>query len=485
MNDVRVPIFVVNKEKTEIRDQGRHARSRKVLHRTQIEWLYDGLERAAPQSIRYIRYSGHLAARFRSRRAGKRSTPAGATPMAPPKKSKKPKRKAKDPSKLGEKSNPHAELKAGDTEWWYTFWHKNGNAAGLSIPSDEDEAFKYFFRVSKKTFEYICSLVRQDLVSRPPSGLINIEGRLLSVEKQVAIAMRRLASGESQVSVGAAFGVGQSTVSQVTWRFIESMEERARHHLRWPDADRMEHTKTKLEAAFGLPNCCGAIDATHIIMTLPAVESSDDWCDQESNYSMFLQGVVDQELRFLDIVTGWPGSMTVSRLLKCSGFFKLCESGKRLNGPLKMSAQNSEIKEFIVGDATYPLLPWLMTPYEGKNLPASMICFNTKQKAARLLAARALSQLKGGWRILHKVMWRPDKHKLPSIILVCCLLHNIIIDTGDELNAEVALSDHHDIGYKEPSSQQVDPQGKTMREALTRHLQSSDSLYQARPEMIT
>lgn len=85
----------------------------------------------------------------------------------------------------------------------------------VSVPKDEDDAFKHFFRASKTTFSYICSLVREDLISRPPSGLINIEGRLLSVEKQVAIALRRLASGDSQVSVGAAFGVGQSTVSQV------------------------------------------------------------------------------------------------------------------------------------------------------------------------------------------------------------------------------------------------------------------------------
>ncbi|KAG6535459.1 hypothetical protein ZIOFF_000432 [Zingiber officinale] len=423
--------------------------------------------------------------------------------MAPLKKGKKLKRKPRDRSKLSEKPNPHLELKAGDTEWWYTFWHKNGSATdsadgltlgketdfrfgelvidfvhtviGHAIPSDEDEAFKYFFRVSKKTFEYICSIVREDLVSRPPSGLINIEGRLLSVEKQVAIAMRRLASGESQVSVGAAFGVGQSTVSQVTWRFIESMEERARHHLRWPDADRMEEVKTQLETAFGLPNCCGAIDATHVIMTLPAVESSDDWCDQESNYSMFLQGIVDHELRFLDVVTGFPGSMNIARLLRCSVFFKLCESGKRLNGPVKMTREKSEIHEFIVGEATYPLLPWLMTPYEGKNLPAPILDFNAKQKAARLLAARALLQLKGGWRILHKVMWRPDKHKLPSIIIVCCLLHNIIIDMGDKLNADVALLNHHDAGYRESSSQHVDPRGKTVREALTKHLHCSDS----------
>ncbi|KAG0497219.1 hypothetical protein HPP92_001667 [Vanilla planifolia] len=393
--------------------------------------------------------------------------------MAPPKKLKKAKRKAKDSSKCNSSTETRtAESQASDNDWWYSFWHKNYDS-GPDVPIEEDEAFKFFFRVSKKTFEYICNLVREDLISRPPSGLINIEGRLLSVEKQVAIALRRLASGEAQVSVGGAFGVGQSTVSQVTWRFIESMEERARHHLRWPEPERVEQIKSELEAKSGLPNCCGAIDATHIIMTLPAIESSDDWCDQESNYSMFLQVIVDHQMRFLDIVTGWPGRMTISRLLKCSGFYKLCESGKRLNGLLKVSADGAEVREFLVGNSAYPLLPWLMIPYEGKELSPPMSTFNAKHRALNLIATRALSQLKGAWRILHKVMWRPDKHKLPSIILVCCLLHNIIIDNSDELHPNVMLSSHHDAGYKEHICQQIDSHGDTMRENLCRHLHLS------------
>jgi hypothetical protein len=345
--------------------------------------------------------------------------------------------------------------------WW----------TGLGAPSDEGEAFRYFFRTSRQTFDYICSIVRDDLISRPPSGLINIEGRLLSVEKQVAIAMRRLASGDSQVSVGAAFGVGQSTVSQVTWRFIESMEDRARHHLVWPNQDRIEEIKANLEAVFGVPNCCGAVDATHIIMTLPAVESSEDWCDQAKNYSMFLQGVVDDDLRFIDIVTGWPGSMTFSRLMKCSSFFKLCEAGERLGDPVRITSGNAEIREFIAGDSCYPLLPWLMTPYEGNKLSAPMLNFNARQKAARMLGTKALARLKGSWRILHKVMWRPDKNKLPSIILVCCLLHNILIDRKDELLPSVELPEHHDTGYKEENCEQMDPKGKVMRDIITGHLQ--------------
>lgn len=315
--------------------------------------------------------------------------------------------------------------------------------------------------------------MREDLISRPPSGLINIEGRLLSVEKQVAIALRRLASGESQVSVGAAFGVGQSTVSQVTWRFIEALEERAKHHLHWPDFNRIQEIKRGFEASYGLPNCCGAIDATHIMMTLPAVQTSDDWCDQEKNYSMLLQGIVDHEMRFIDIMTGLPGGMSFSRLLKCSAFFKLSENGERLNGSVK-ALGGDFVREYVVGGCSYPLLQWLMTPYEtnGPNsLSVSQSTFNQKHGAGKLLAVRAFSLLKGSWRILSKVMWRPDKRKLPSIILTCCLLHNIIIDCGDSFQPDVALSGHHDSGYQEQYCKQVDPLGRAMRDKLAKHLQ--------------
>ena len=92
-------------------------------------------------------------------------------------------------------------------------------------------------------------------------------------------------------------------------------------------------------------------------MTLPAVQTSDDWCDQIKIYSMLVQGIVDDKSRFLDIVTGWPGGLNIPKLIKFSGFYKLCQSGERLNGNPK-----SDIREYIVGGSNYPLLPWLITP---------------------------------------------------------------------------------------------------------------------------
>lgn len=389
------------------------------------------------------------------------------------------KKKKRDPKKKLKKKKSASvvpqESKANDSDWWDSFRKNNSPISD----SSEEEDFKYFFHVSKKTFEYICSLVREDLISRPPSGLINIEGRLLSVEKQVAIALRRLASGDSQVSVGASFGVGQSTVSQVTWRFIEAMEQRGKHHLEWPNSNRMEEIKSKFNSSFGFTNCCGAMDVTHIIMTLPAVETSDDWCDQEKNISMFLQGIVDDEMRFLDIVTGWPGAMPVSILLKFSGFYKLCEGGHRLNGNTVTTNDGLEIREYIMGGVFYPLLPWLMTPHQGNGISAAESKFTELHEGVRSLAVKAFSLLKGTWRILSKVMWRPDKQKLPSLMLVCCLLHNIIIDSGDNLLPDVASLDHHDSGYRQLCCKQVDPLGKTMRDNLVKHLQLSKE--KARP----
>lgn len=353
-----------------------------------------------------------------------------------------------------------------ESEWWHDLVQRLSPTIKDPGPSGQDpDYFRSFFRVSRKTFDYICSLVRQDLVSRPPSGLINIEGRLLTVEKQVAIALRRLGSGDPQVSVGEQVGVGQSTVSQVTWRFVESMEERGRHHLNWPDAQELEKIKAEFEQ-LGMPNCCGAIDVTHMLMTLPSVESSADWYDKEKNYSMALQVVVDPSLRFRDILTGWPGSMNELRLLRNCAFFRLCESGQRLNGPPKRLAEGEEICDFIVGDLGYPLLPWLLTPFQEKDLTDANTSYNKRHASAVAMAENALARLKGTWRILHRVMWRPDKHKLPRIVLVCCLLHNIMLDHGDELLPGVALPDYHDKGYKQQICQYVDPQGKVARDTL-------------------
>lgn len=325
------------------------------------------------------------------------------------------------------------------------------------------DSFKSAFRMSRKTFGYICSLVKEDLIAKPGNFMFK-DGTLLSLCDQVAVSLRRLGSGESLGIIGDSFGLTHSNVAQITWRFVEAMEKRALHHLRWPDDDSdMERIKSKFEKLSGLPNCCGAIDVTHILMNLRASDPTIKLCrDHEKNHSMVLQAIVGPDMRFLDIVTGWPGKMNESLIFQNSSFYRLCREEKRLNG---------KIGEYIIGDSSYPLLPFLITPYEGRELSESRIEFNKRHHAVALVAQRALKRLKENWGIIHGVMWRPDRHKLPRIILVCCLLHNITLDLEDVVQGELPTSNaSHDPGYRQHAIQVSDPKGISLRDKLTLEL---------------
>ena len=67
-------------------------------------------------------------------------------------------------------------------------------------------------------------------------------------------------------------------------------------------------------------------------------------------------------------------------------------------------------------------------------------------------------------------MWRPDKHRLPRIILVCCILRNIVIDMEDDVLDELALSHHHDTGYKQEVCEFADHTALALRDKLSLYL---------------
>ncbi|KAL9235280.1 hypothetical protein vseg_010053 [Gypsophila vaccaria] len=353
-------------------------------------------------------------------------------------------------------------------DWWH---HISNPIPGVPRPSKGLDRFESIFRISRKTFNYICSLVSEEMAAKP-GHFSYTNGKRLSINDQVAVALRRLSTGDSLMSIGDLFGIHHSRVSQVTSRFVESMEKRGLQHLQWPSNDEeLTHIKSKFEKIRGLPNCCGAIDITHIPMCLPVTDPANKvWLDHQKKHSMLLQAVVDPDMRFRDIVTGWPGKLSDSCVLKSSNFSKLCEKGTRLNGKSIVLPEGSEIREYIVGDSGFPLLPWLITPYKGKGLSKTEDDFNKRHFATRMVARRALARLKEMWKIMNGMMWRPDKHKLPRIILVCCILHNIAIDMEDDVQDEISLCHDHDEGYRQQLCESADLTASDLKQRLSLYL---------------
>eukprot|EP01018_Ginkgo_biloba_P002824 Gb_25687 [translate_table: standard] len=226
---------------------------------------------------------------------------------------------------------------------------------------------------------------------------MSINSRVLSVEKQVAIAILRLATRMTMLTISELFGCGKSTVIKVVKKIVLSLKKR--WQFDWPtDLNSLHQIKEGFHLKQGFPNYCGAIDATHIQMDLPYNESSVDWYDREHNYSMLVQDIIDSNMRFLDIYTVWPGSLNDSRLLRNSSFYRLYEGGERLNGHL-VSIGTIDMREYIVGDDGYPLLPWLIILFLGAVTNTQNL-FNFKLSSTRIVVEQAFGKLKNTWRLL-------------------------------------------------------------------------------------
>ncbi|KAG8078431.1 hypothetical protein GUJ93_ZPchr0007g6409 [Zizania palustris] len=380
-----------------------------------------------------------------------------------------PLRGAKRRKRQPEKALPSPAPAGAD--WWDGFARRL--AAGRF--SNDCNNFESVFKMSRKTFDYLCSLISGDC-TRKTQSFRNFrfgDTAVLGLEDQVAVALLRLTTGESLLSIGNRFGMNHSAISNITWKFIEALEERAVNHLRWPTPEEMASIKAKFEKIKGLPNCCGAIDTTHILMCSSAQPNSNIWLDGENRNSMVLQAIVDADMRFRDVVSGWPGSLDDSCILRTSGFYRLCEKGARLDGQMELPGEpagSAVVREYILGDSSYPLLPWLMTPYQENGLSPAKAEFNKRHAATIMVVQGALAKLKERWQVLKGELWRPDKHRLPRIIYVCCLLTNILIDLEDAARGGMPPSHNHDDGYRQQLSGVADEGAAPQRDLLCQYV---------------
>ncbi|KAH0979780.1 hypothetical protein GBA52_006957 [Prunus armeniaca] len=82
-------------------------------------------------------------------------------------------------------------------DWWDDFSQRI--TGPLSSKSEDRMKFESVLKVSRKTFSYICSLVKEDMMTSS-SNFSYSNGKQLSLNDQVAVALRRLSSDEMPLS---------------------------------------------------------------------------------------------------------------------------------------------------------------------------------------------------------------------------------------------------------------------------------------------
>ena len=86
--------------------------------------------------------------------------------------------------------------------------------------------------MSRDTFEHICGLIGPELVRQN-----TILRQAISEEKQVAVALWRLATGNSYRTVGLTFGIGRCTAVNVKDEICTALLRRANDFIKFPKTE--------------------------------------------------------------------------------------------------------------------------------------------------------------------------------------------------------------------------------------------------------
>jgi len=127
---------------------------------------------------------------------------------------------------------------------------------------------------------------------------------------------------------------------------------------------------------YPFPGSFGAVDGCHVQVKQPA-QHTDSYVNRKSVASVVLQAMCTKKLHFIDVSTGWPGSMHDARIYKKSGLCAMLNSGV------------VDCQYHILGDSAYPLEICLLVPYrDSGHLTGTQKNFNYMLSSSRCTIER-------------------------------------------------------------------------------------------------
>ncbi|XP_055908282.1 putative nuclease HARBI1 [Eupeodes corollae] len=181
----------------------------------------------------------------------------------------------------------------------------------------------------------------------------------------------------------------------------------------------VEKRQAKLDfySKAGFPGTIMCLDGTHVKIIAPA-EEKFLYFNRKGYFSINAMVICDNKMRVKFIDARYPGSNHDSHVCNLS----LAKTH------FERKFREGERNTWIIGDAGYPLEPWLITPFRSPEPGSSQSTFNLKHSKTRNMVERVIGVIKNRSRCLlaaRQMHYSPQKAS--QIINLACALHNICI----------------------------------------------------------
>lgn len=143
----------------------------------------------------------------------------------------------------------------------------------------------------------------------------------------------------------------------------------------------------------------------------------------------------NHEAYFIDCFAGYPGSLDIQEV------FELSDLHKWLGDPDKFPDDC-----YILGDSAYELHQNVIIPYsDTEHLTPKQKNFNFCHFSAKIeTIERAFGLLKTRFRSLRTILAMDRCDLIPMFIIACCVIHNICLSKGDEIDVEIIKHETRD-----------------------------------------
>lgn len=244
---------------------------------------------------------------------------------------------------------------------------------------------------------------------------------------------RYLASGDSMISLAFSYRLGHTTVRNSFHMVCAAIENvMMGRFLPSPTEETWREVAKGFFEKWNFPNCLGAIDGKHVHIQAPPLSGSQ-YFNYKKTFSIVLLALVDADYRFRVVQVGDFGRTSDGGVYAGSDLGRGMVS-RALHvphaAPLLGAAHLGDVPFVMVGDAAFPLKPYLMRPYPGRNLNHNKRIFNYRLSRARMVVENAFGILASRWRIFHR---RINLHpqNVDTVVVAACILHNFLLAPND------------------------------------------------------
>ncbi|EYB87350.1 hypothetical protein Y032_0265g677 [Ancylostoma ceylanicum] len=261
-----------------------------------------------------------------------------------------------------------------------------------------DERFREQFRLTRRGFAFVLSLLEDDLQSSTRRSAA------LTPAQKLSIFMDVFGSASIQRKT---YGYSQATVSRVIAEVSDVLYNRREEFIHWPDEDRLAETRMAFFDSCGIPEVVGAIDGTHIKIIAPVV-------DEDSYVNSIIPW---KRLRFGTV--SMPRRSSKKNKGSCKPVFK--------ESRIYREFQQREKTGIILGDSAYGAESFLLKPILRADRTPAEDRYTNAVCAGRAVVERAIGALKRQFFMLHLEL-RYEPERCAKIIIACCALRNVCIE---------------------------------------------------------